>query len=137
METKTANVFLSYAREDASLARVIASMLDRFGVHSWIEETPSPTAEWRDEFENRLEKADLYVLLITPHYLKSLLSNFELGVALSRSRSHEVTVIPLTSGVTSSELPSALRRFQVLSLDLNNPADIQKALERALEKKSA
>jgi TIR domain len=137
MPTVKPNVFISFAHEDASLAKYIASMLEHSGVETWRDEaTVRVGANWHEELAQQLEKANLYVLLVTPNYLQSNWSNFEAGVALSRAASSEdVTVLPLTFGVERNDLPPLLRSFKTLSLD-QNPNDVQQALESALHMKT-
>ena len=123
------------SREDASLAKFIASLLERSGTETWGDEKDVRAGEdWHEQLADHLEKANVYVLLVTPHYLQSSWGNFEMGVALSRAaRSEDVSVLPVTVGVGPDEIPPALRSFKTLSLD-ENPGAVQDALEAALQR---
>lgn len=133
---KKLNVFISYAHEDASLARFIASLVERTGIEIWHDEKVLPGVDLSEQLAEHLKKANLYVLLVTPNYLQSSWGNFELGVALARaSRSDDVTVLPVTVGVSAGELPLELRSFKAVSLD-RNPGELQQALESALHEVS-
>jgi hypothetical protein len=125
-------VFISYAHDDASLAKFIAGQLEHSGVETWRDEEPEGDVAWQ-ELAKKLEEATLFVLLITPSYLQSRWTNFELGVALARSaRSKDVQILPLTFGVSSAQLPPPLRQLQILSLDKNDATHVQQAIEAAL-----
>jgi hypothetical protein len=134
MASDKPRIFISYAEDDASLAEFIANQLAQSGIETWLDKkqlTSGPN--WREELSKRLEEANLYVLLITPSYLKSRWTNFELGVALMRaSQSKDVRILPLTLGVSLDELPSATLRADALSLDRNAPGDVRGAVEAAL-----
>jgi hypothetical protein len=133
MPSDKPSVFISYARDDASLAKFIAGQLEHSGVETWRGEEPEAGGDWQQELARKLEEATLFVLLITPSYLQSRWNNFELGVALARSaRSKDVQILPLTFGVSSAQLPPPLRQLQILSLDKNDATHVQQAIEAAL-----
>ena len=135
MPSDKPSVFISYAHDDASLAKFIASLLEREGVDTWREAEIGAGVNWQQELTRKLEEATLYVLLITPSYLESRWANFELGVALARAaRSEDVNVLPLTFGVSPAELPPQLRHIQALSLDKKDPVEVQQALEAAVHR---
>ncbi|HEX9983785.1 MAG TPA: toll/interleukin-1 receptor domain-containing protein [Thermoanaerobaculia bacterium] len=135
MPDRKTDVFISYANEDARLAQLLAGVFRRSGVEAWLAESAlTPGSDWQQELVKHLESANVYVLLVTPSYLQSRWGNFEMGVALARAASGDVTLLPVTFGISQKDLPWALRSVQAFSLDKNDPADVPKALETALRK---
>src|SRR5260370_23665730 len=99
MEKKT-EVFLCYAREDELLRRELEKqlmILRREGlIDVWYDREIIAGTEWRQEIENRLNSAQIILLLVSSDFLASdYCYDVEMMRALERHRREEALVIPI------------------------------------------
>jgi hypothetical protein len=77
-----ADVFLSYAREDAAFARWLCSHLIGQGREVWVDlEDIPPSAEWLDEIRRGIEGAASVVFVLSPDSATSEVCKQELAFA--------------------------------------------------------
>ena len=127
------NVFLSYSYKDRHLADILVQRLRERDIDIWTDRQIEPGASWRDEIQEALERSNTFVILITPESLSSDWLNFELGVALSRAKLQEATVIPvLMEGATADSLPPLLRDRVYIDANGMEEPEVEEALRKAL-----
>ncbi len=95
-----ASVFVSYAHEDEGLRNKLSDHLGglRHGgyIEDWSDGQILPGQEWASEIIQRLDDADIILLLVTSSFLGSeFIGTVELVRALERHRLGEAVVIPV------------------------------------------
>jgi O-acetyl-ADP-ribose deacetylase (regulator of RNase III) len=95
-----ASVFVSYAHRDESLRKKLFDHLGglRLGgfIKLWSDGDIVPGQEWSPEISQRLDEADVILLLVTASFLGSdFIGQVELTRALDRHRRGEAIVIPV------------------------------------------
>lgn len=89
-------VFLSHSSKDADTADQIAKVLQRHGVPVFYSPTNILGAQqWHDEIGAALQRADWFVILLSPHAVKSKWVKHELMYALLNNQFDE-RIVPLT-----------------------------------------
>jgi hypothetical protein len=93
-------VFFSYAHEDEVLRDELAKhlkLLERQGViKAWSDRNITAGEEWKNVIDERLESANIILLLISADFLASdYCYDIELDRALERHKSKEARVIPI------------------------------------------
>jgi TIR domain len=92
--------FCSYSHKDRALADDLDEhfgILRKVGmVEHWFSHEIGPGDEWRGRIEQRLESADVILLLVSPSFINSdYCYDVELKRAMERHRSREARVIPV------------------------------------------
>ena len=104
-----AGVFLSYGRDDANVARVIAASLEKAGHSVWWDENISGGKQYAKEIEHALIGADLVVVLWSPSSVESPWVRDEAGSGRDRAR-----LVPLS--IAGTPPPLGFRQFQSIDL---------------------
>ncbi len=82
---KTPSAFLSYAWEDADLARRIANALQANGVETWWAEwSIQPGDSFRQMIDRGLSQCTHFLVLLTPHSISKPWVNMEIDSGLIR-----------------------------------------------------
>jgi hypothetical protein len=115
-------VFVAYAHEDEALLTKLENHLRslyRKGLITiWSDRQILPGTEWKQEIDVRLKRADIILLLVSPHFLTSNYSGIEMRKALERHQENEARVIPII--VRPCEWSNApFARLPVLPTDTN------------------
>jgi TIR domain-containing protein len=115
---KKFDVFLSYARPDASVARALATSLKKRGASVWFDSAELALGDdWASAIERNLASSKTVVFLVSDSFRRSQWSNYEMGVALGKSEASDIRIIPvLLKDADPSALPSLLRSYQFLKL---------------------
>ena len=79
-------MFLSYDRDDANKARVIALALERAGHSVWWDKHISGGSQFAKEIEQALDKSDVVVVLWTTFSIESPWVRDEAGAGRDRGR---------------------------------------------------
>ena len=129
------DVFISYSNKDKSIARKLAEALKTKGISAWTDTQITAGKDWSSQIEKALQQSKIFLLLLSPDFLTSQWTNFELGVALGKAAtSSDTHIIPLTiRGVNKKSLPKPLRDLQVIDAkDISSSQAAEKVVE-ALE----
>ena len=113
-------VFISYAQEDAALARQLAHELKREGFVPWLDvEEIQPGENWPLALGEAIEAADAIVVLISKAFLRSPYRRQEWDFALG-SKKHAGRVLPvLTPGTPADAVPWILKHIRHLKSGSN------------------
>lgn len=129
-------LFLSHSGEDRALAEFVKLQLERqvAGLEVFLTSFPGMIpagADWLTQIKSELERADGYVVLLTPASVHRPWIVFETGAAwMSKRPLATVSAGALDRG----EIPMPLGSFQVLSLEVPREAEsVFKQLGGALE----
>jgi hypothetical protein len=116
-------VFLSHAETDKPIAQVINDEIRRVfanGVDIFQSSVPGaidPGADWLGTIHERLEAADVVIVLITPVSITRPWIWFEIGASWSRMTQQEGRILPVcVPEIDKGRLPAPLSRLQALSL---------------------
>jgi len=116
-------LFYSYSHRDESLRDELETrlkLLERNGlIQSWHDRRITPGIEWQKELDQKLEQADIILLLVSPDFIASdYCYEIEMTRALQRHKTGEAIVIPilLRSGVDLNS--SSFSHLQALPTDL-------------------
>lgn len=108
-------IFISYAREDSEWVQTISASLAEKSIHAWVDTNALDYASlWQEEIEDAILRAQLVVVLVTPHFLESVACRFEVERA-ERLRKRLLPVID--SRVEEHQIPAALNAYQWFKLD--------------------
>ncbi len=107
-------IFVSYSRADRDTAREVSDRLAQAGLRVWTDSAIRPGEDFVEAIERGLRDSDVYLLFVSPQFVSSEFSMYELGFALKQQRSG-ATIIPVAIGDTDVRvLPSYLRKFHVI-----------------------
>jgi 3',5'-cyclic AMP phosphodiesterase CpdA len=111
-------VFVSYSRRDQQyrdeLELHCASLVRQGRVEIWSDTLLEPGENWRHTIAQKLESADLGLLLVSPDYLASEFAELEMNTLIGRARADQrLRILPVI--VRPSDLEgSPLRQWQWL-----------------------
>lgn len=114
-------VFVSYAQPDRSFSEELVFELDRAGVDVWSDRELTFGQVWEEQVEAALTAANVFVLVVSPHYLTANWPMVEMGAALARAREGAI-IVPVTTGPV--EMPAALRAFAAIDARSTTPAEL-------------
>lgn len=97
---KPIEIFFSYAHKDEALmdrVRLQLILFDRQNIiQKWHDKKILPGQEWKPKIDRRLRRAQIILLFISPHFIKSRYCyEVEMKEALRRHESGEAIVIPV------------------------------------------
>lgn len=91
-ENKKLNAFISYSTNDKLIGRKIKDILDRFNIEGFLaHDDIHVSEEWKQRIVDELNKADIFISLLSEHFKKSEWTSQELGIAYFRN----ILIIPL------------------------------------------
>lgn len=105
-----ADVFLSYAREDAERARSVAAALEHRGVAVWWDQQLIPGVRYSDKTEAVLTSADVILVLWTQSSIKSMWVADEAMIGREKGN-----LIPVS--FDEARPPIGFRQIQTMSFD--------------------
>lgn len=94
------NVFIIYAREDREikqgLLRHLNPLKEPYNLNLWHDDHIDPGQEWKPSIESRLEKTDLFLLLVSADFMNSeFIHQVEFKFAIDRHKQNKSIVIPV------------------------------------------
>ena len=110
------SVFLGYDREDVDRARPLAAALEEAGHAVWWDRHIKSGAEFNNEIEEALAKADAVVVLWSEHSVRSAWVRDEAAVGRDRGR-----LVPVTIGKAAPPLASASIRQPIYRAGRGGP----------------
>ena len=114
---RSTNVFISYATDTKPMAEALTRALQREGIHAWADfQDLKPGQIWKDEIEQALDKAESFVIMVSPQSRTTPRTDAEWRLALTKAWSDSNKVlIPVVVG--GSESPPFLRDWVSLHVD--------------------
>lgn len=94
------NIFIIYAREDREIKQRLLLHLNplknEFNTNIWHDDYIEPGQAWKPNIESRLEKTDLFILLVSIDFMNSeFINHVEFKYAIDRHRSNKSVMIPV------------------------------------------
>ena len=111
-ESRTAQIFLSYARGDHSYVRRLAGRLAAAGLSPWYDERLTPGRRWSAEIERNIARCAAFVVVVSPSAMASAWVERELDLAERLGK----PILPLQLGSTDWW---RLADLQVVRVDRN------------------
>lgn len=116
-DMKTPAAFLSHSGIDAAVAGRLARDLRGQGVDVWYAEWEIKLADsLRRKIDEGVDRATHFLVLLTPASLRSGWVQTELDAGLVKKISGACRLIPILSGIASSEVPATLRGLKWVQL---------------------
>jgi WD40 repeat protein len=107
------DVFISYSRKDKDFVKVLHQALTESKYNAWVDWEDIPlTADWWEEIQSGIERADTFLFVISPDSIHSKVCNQELDHAIS----HNKRLVPIVrrDGFDSELMGPALRKHNWL-----------------------
>lgn len=122
-------VFLSHASQDAKAARDLRKILLAQGIAVWFSPHHIRGAQqWQDEIGAALVRCGWFVVILTPHSVKSMWVKRELKYALI-DRRYENHIVPLLfKKCNYRSLSWTLPQFQIIDFTKNYASGLQNLL---------
>ncbi len=121
------SIFISHAKEDASVAEVVKTQIDKVfgkGLKVFVSSIPGaipPGSDWFDKILGNLVSADAFIVLITPNSKLRHFVWFEIGFSWLRRQTKSCEMYALfVPPINAGELPEPLCRLQAVSLAKEN-----------------
>src|SRR2546426_6410514 len=124
-------IFISYARPDASFARQLSKQLISQGWTVFLDENVIVGSS-TSALEKALRKSDWYVVLLSKDSVASPNINFELGAAMAQGK----PVIPVyMSRSVSRDVPAPISGVSPISAEGQTPSDVAHRIARTISRK--
>jgi hypothetical protein len=125
------DLFISYAHQDAAYVNQLATALRQESLRVWHDQGLLRMGEeFLAGMQQALEESRFFLLVISPDYLASQWTNFEMGVALSRRQ----PLIPLyLRPVDQAALPASIHRLTGLSAQDVSPKQVAHLLAKTIK----
>lgn len=139
-EKKEYDIFISHSHNDDELAHQITESLSRKGFKVFDPDTEIRLGDSiSDILEEALENSKHFILLISPDYIASERTNFEMGVALGRKPVKlGGRIFPiLTKEVDFRSMPSWLSNISAINAKDFSPEEIASKLKNTIEDSDA
>ncbi|GEM_PF-2854377 len=130
--TQTPNVFISYSARDEGTARATARALHKAGVEVWTPAEITPGDKFKDTLWQKLEQADIVVLLITADFVRSPSNASEFGASLALKKRILTVVV---GNVPDDQILFSRKRGTVLHVD--SKAEVPKKVAEFLQTAAA
>src|SRR4051794_20904753 len=106
-ESRSPEVFISYAQADAQVARELGRDLELRGWTTFdLDNETSVGEDWSSRLTKALTQTSAVVVLVSPDYAESRWSALELNLALQRAETGASLLIPIIlPGSDFAELP--------------------------------
>ena len=126
-------IFLSYASDDRAIADLVAQSLIERGHKVFFDGKNLPAGEtYEDQIEAAIEKAGLFVFLISPHSVEDgRFTRTEIVFAQKKWPSAKDRVLPVLIAPTEFDtVPAYLMAVSILEPEGNIPAEVASAVDR-------
>lgn len=108
-----AEVFLSYAQADSSVASLVRSELEKAGIKTWSDRDIQSDENWEKKINEALKQAAMGVVLLSPAALNSAWVTQEYQYLLSQNKPLYVALVQKTD---PGDIPLSLQRIQWVDL---------------------
>jgi hypothetical protein len=109
-------VFLSYARDDNDIARIIADKLREKGIRTWFDMYElAPSDSLASAIQDAISASDYLIVLLSPNSVESRWVKLELETALAQQfKNRDITLLPVL--IADCQIPTSLAAIQYLDL---------------------
>lgn len=123
-----AKIFLSYSSLDAELAQDIQSRLEKKGHNILIPAGMLPAGKWQELLSEALQKADIFVALLSDHGLQSSWVCSEVGAARVHDDQHGLLLLPVLVG--ERPIPHFISDYACFRLVNDDPSEKSRLVDQ-------
>lgn len=135
IETKYADVFISYTRNDADICNTVRYVLAQKGISVFDESQLTAGTDWNDAIVNAIQNAKIVIPIITNNSLKSAWLMKETMFALDSAEKNGTLIVPIfESGVKLDKVPDLEYKIATLSCEIIENSGIKEAASKLAEK---
>jgi hypothetical protein len=132
MEKRRPRVFVSHAASDHDWARQLVEQLTAAGLQVWDHSTDLlPGADFSREVSKALDRADIFVVLISPAAVKSEWVRREIQYVLGDERFQDRLIPVLVEPTAKGDVPWILNKLEWAK---GSPQKVAEWIAKALEK---
>lgn len=115
VDTTKYDVFVSHSQKDLHFVQELTQGLEKRGIRVWYDHGALRAGDsFLRSIEDALEQSRFFVLVISPDYVLGQWSNFEMGVALSRSPRFERIIPVYARRVDRKDLPPVIANLAAI-----------------------
>jgi nucleotide-binding universal stress UspA family protein len=129
---KTPSVFVSHSIKDELLANELAKALDDEKIDYWIDHKLRAGDAWMEEIGLALERASIFLLLISPEFMATKWGAFEIEVALRRAEESNALIVPVL--VRDTVIPTSMSRFNSFDARSLTPRELCNRVNQLVQK---
>jgi len=119
-------VFLSYSHEDKQIAAKLAERLRALSFRVWLDhEQLSPGTDWQERINDGINKADIFLVLLSPSALKSHYLEVELNKARTRE---DLKIIPVL--LENATVPADMKKYNSINISQYDETGIDKVVKQ-------
>ena len=130
---KSKSVYVSYSHKDIDIAQPILKELSSLGIDYWFDEHIEAGELWVDSIEDALNEASVYILLMSPDFVASEWSMYELGHAVTAFKRTGAILVPVI--IKEVAMPIVASNIQYLDATSLPPKEIAKKIGAILEQR--
>jgi hypothetical protein len=117
------DVFISYAHEDGPVIDIIRSHLTAAGYDVWVDrELIAGGESWRTRIVEAIESSDVFLLILSPHSVRSKYVLQELNIADGESK--PILPVLIAPVEIPREMKLQLAGLQAIALEVDDPNNI-------------
>jgi hypothetical protein len=125
-----ADIFISYAHEDATVAQGFYNHLTAAGLSVFLDTISlTPGTQWSQKLREELKATHTVLVLASQKAVQSGMVNQESGAAALNGKK----VIPVVWDMDPAQLPGWLREYQALDLRGNDAQQIRSRVENLIQ----
>lgn len=122
-------VFLSYARKDLKIAKLIMSKLISEDIKIWLDVNElKPGESIFQEISEKISASDYIVILISSESIKSLSQKAEIKLIFKNLKSRNITVIPVL--IDDCQIPEELKSLTFIDISKDMNQGINQLVDR-------
>jgi TIR domain len=132
------SIFISHVSQDKAYANRLIQALREEDVSVWSAlDSMNIGAGWADKIAKAIDKANVFVVLVSPDFLSSQWGMFELGAALGRQWKSSGSIVPvMIRSATLQDLPPPARQFQVVDAHGLTVRSVGKRLAKVIRERA-
>lgn len=132
------NIFISYAKEDANIAKQVYDFFDANGYKPWMDKDKLlPGQNWELEIHKALRNANFIILILSPISVQKrgyVQREFKMALGFSQDKlEDDIYIIPIKLG--NCQVPDSLLKYQWTEYDDEYSMDsVLKSINHQIEK---
>jgi hypothetical protein len=126
------SIFVSFSHKDSELAKPILNELGALKLNYWIDDHIEPGEAWVDTIEDALSEASVFVLLMSPDFVASEWSMYEMGHAITAFKRTGAILIPVI--IKDVAVPKFAKNIRYLDATSMSARDIANEIKLIIDR---